>query len=263
MKKIALFLIFVLGVSAANAWVKPCDEAIVLLAMEHLTPEAKAVVSKHLGRKIGDDVQYLYALERAGKATHTKEIHYLHFDKKMKLKKMKKNDAYAETINALKVVAKHKSASSEEVTQALRVVINLMSDMHHISNVRIDNIDHSKSDFKFHYPRAEYGKKRKEKSSAMWHKIWHNYCNYPNGFSPRYRAYDMKICMRSRFDEFSKGSLKDWATESGKMAASYLEKFKPNAQVSLVDRLMIDEVNYDQMIKASCRLATLLNQTIK
>lgn len=263
MKKIALFLIFVLSVSAANAWVKQCDEAIVLLAMEHLTPEAKAVVSKHLGRKIGDDIQYLYALERAGKATHTEEIHYLHFDKKMKLKKMKKNDAYAEMLNALKVVAKHESAPSEEVTKALRVVINLMSDMHHISNVRIDNIEHSKSDFKFQYPAAEYGKTRKEKRTAKWYALWRNYCNYPNGFSPRYRAYDMKICLRSRFNEFSKGSLKDWATESGQMAASYLEKFKPNAQVSLVDRLMVNEVNYDQMIKASCRLATILNQTIK
>ena len=94
-------------------------------------------------------------------------------------------------------------------------------------------------------------------------RIQHRIQTEARGFSPKYRAYDMKICMRCRFDEFSKGSLKDWASESGRMAASYLELFQPDEAVSIVDRLNIDVANYDQMIKASCRLATLLNQTIE
>ena len=262
MKKIALFLALVMSVSVANAWFKVCDEAVVILAAEHLTPKAKSVVDSYLGTKYGDDVQYLYALEKAQKAKHTEEIHFLHLDKNFNPKKMKKNDAYVEILKALKVVEKRDTYSSEEVTTALRTIINLMCDMHTISNVRIDNIPHSHDDFKFKFS-SEYGKSSKNVRVVKWSAIWNNYCNYPRGFSPKYRAYDMKICMRSRFDEFSKGSLKDWASESGRMAASYLELFQPDEAVSIVDRLNIDVANYDQMIKASCRLATLLNQTIQ
>ena len=59
-----------MSVSVANAWFKVCDEAVVILAAEHLTPKAKSVVDSYLGTKYGDDVQYLYALEKAQKSKH-------------------------------------------------------------------------------------------------------------------------------------------------------------------------------------------------
>ena len=61
MKKIFLFLAFALTASVANAWIKQCDEAVVILAVEHLNPEAKMIVEKYLGNNYADDIKYLYA----------------------------------------------------------------------------------------------------------------------------------------------------------------------------------------------------------
>lgn len=263
MRKIAIFLMLVLSVSVANAWVKHCDEAVVILASENLTPEAKALIDEYLGTEYGDDVQYLYALEKAKKAEHTAEIHFLHFDKKLKPKKVKGDDAYAAIVKSLDVVAKHKSHSKEEVTVALRTIINLMCDIHHVSNVRIDKIAHSMADFTYQFPASEMGKGRKKFNTVYWSRTWHNYNTYPRGFSAQYRAYDLRVYLGNRFAEYSKGELKDWAKETAVMAKSYLATFKPDAIVGHVERLSLFDVNNDQMVKASCRLAALLNSVLK
>ena len=263
MKKIAIFLVLVLSVSVANAWFKPCDEAVVILASEHLTPETKALLDQYLGTDYNDDVQYLYALEKAKKAKHTTEIHFLHLDKKLKPKKVKGDDAYVAIVNSLNVVANHKSHSAEEVTTALRTIINLMCDIHTISNVRIDKIPHSMADFTYQSPGAEMGKARKKMNTYKWSATWHNYNNYPRGFSAQFRAYDFKICLDGKFAEYSSGTFKDWAKENGTLAKSYLETFAPDAVVGHVERLSLNDVNYEQMIKAGCRLAALLNTTLK
>ena len=263
MKKIAIFLALVLSVSVANAWVKHCDEAIVILASEHLTPETKALLDKYLGTEYNDDVHYLYALEKAKKAKHTSEIHFLHLNKKLQPKKVKGDDAYAAIVTSLKVLDNHSAYSKEDVTTALRVIINLMCDIHHVSNVRIDKIEHSMADFKYQFPASEMGKGRKKLNTHYWSKTWHNYNTYPRGFSAQYRAYDLRVYLGDRFAEYSKGELKDWAKETAVMAKSYLATFKPDAVVGHVERLSLNDVNNDQMVKASCRLAALLNATLK
>ena len=177
MKKIVISLMLVLSVSVANAWVQHCDEAVVILASEHLTPETKALLDQYLGTDYNDDVQYLYALEKAKKAKHTTEIHFLHLDKKLKPKKVKGDDAYVAIVNSLNVVANHKSHSAEEVTTALRTIINLMCDIHTISNVRIDKIPHSMADFTYQSPGAEMGKARKKMNTYKGSATWHNYNN--------------------------------------------------------------------------------------
>ena len=262
MKKIFLFLAFAFTALAANAWNKVCDEAAVILASQHLTPAAKSVVDKYLGTKYNDDVQYLYALEKANKATHSKEIHYLYLDKKLKPKKSKSGDAYSAINDALKVVKAHETQSQEEVTAALRTIINLMCDMHMLSNIHIDKIPHSKYDFEFVYPGGEYGKRKKSVNKSRWYRVWAGF-NYPRGFSAAYRAYDMKLCLDDRYAELTKGTLADWATDNGRIAAHYLEIFQPDRTVPYMDYMMRESVSYDMLVKASCRLAALLNDVLK
>ena len=64
MKKIILVLALALTVSVANAWNKPADEGVVILAKKHLSAEAKSLLNEYLGESYADDVQYLYTLER-------------------------------------------------------------------------------------------------------------------------------------------------------------------------------------------------------
>ena len=107
MKKIFILFALVLATAAAYAWPNNCHEGIVILAVEHLTPQAKSAVNKYLGESYTDDIKYLYKLEKAGKAKHGEEIHYLHLAKNLKpnAKKKSQNDAYIASTSSWRLSA--------------------------------------------------------------------------------------------------------------------------------------------------------------
>ena len=265
MKKIILILALALSTSIAYAWHDNCHEGIVILAVEHLNPNAKSAVNKYLGNSYGDDIKYLYKLEKANKAKHTEEIHFLHLDKKFKpkTKKGNTNDAYVAIKKSLEVIKTHNEHPAKEVTAALRTLIDLMCDIHDLAHYRIKGYPHSYDDFTYLVPKSERGKNAKKMSKAKWSTSWSRFGNYPAGFSGQYRAFDMKLCLDGRFDEFTKGNLLNWIADNGAIAASYLDMCYPEEVVPFMDYKGMEDVNYDMMIKASCRLAKLLNESIK
>ena len=265
MKKIFLILALALTCSVAYAWHNNCHEGVVILAVEHLTPEAKAAVEKYLGESYNDDIKYLYKLEKANKGKHTEEIHYLHLDKKFKpaAKKGNQNDAYIAINNQLEIIKAHNSHTPKEVTVALRTLINLMCDIHDLAHIRIKNYPHSYYDFTYKVAKAEFGKNSKKLVPYQWSKTWNSFGNYPAGFSGQYRAYDMKLCLDDRFNELTKGNLLNWIADNGRIAAYYLDIYLPDEVVPYMDHKTREDVNYDLIIKASCRLAVLLNEAFK
>ena len=270
MKKIFVLLAFVVTVSVASAWSRKCDEAVMIIASEHLTPEAGKVVKKYLGKSFADDVQYLYDTEKVQFKQMSKsarkaaaEIHFLHLNSELQPKNVKGNDALKATEQALEIIRNRNAHSKAEVTAALRTVINLMCDMHNLSKVRIDGIKHSFRDFKYTIPGGEYGRHAKETKTGRWSKSWNAFDGGYGFFSVDYWAYDMRIFIGDKYAEFAKGTLREWVAESGVLAAKYLEIYKPNVVVPYMDRRWSTPVAYDMMIKASCRLAALLNETIK
>ena len=265
MKKIFLILALALTCSAAHAWQDNCHEGIVILATEHLNPEAKGAVEKYLGTSYNDDIKYLYKLEKAGKAKHTEEIHFLHLDKKFKpnTKKIGQNDAYVAINKQLEIIKAHNNHSAADVTAALRSLIDLMCDIHDLAHYRIKNYPHSNDDFIYLVPKADYGKNAKKMGKSKWSTTFSRFGGYPAGFSGAYRAYDMKLCLDGRFEEFTKGNLLSWIASNGKIAASYLDLCMPDEVVPFMEHKRIEDVNYDMMIKASCRLAKLLNESFK
>jgi hypothetical protein len=265
MKKIFLILALALTTSVANAWYKNCDEGIVILAVEHLTPNAKSAVDKYLGESYVDDIKHLYRLEKLGQAKHSEDIHYLHLTNTFKpdVKKKTKNDAYVAINSSLEVIKNHNKNTPQQVTEALRALINLMCDIHDLSHIRIKGYPHSYEDFIFLVPTSESEKGMKRPRKIQWSTSWSRYGNYPAGFSGAYRAYDMKLCLDGRFDEFTKGGLLDWIADNGAIAASYLDVCLPDEILPYMDDKKREDVNYDMMIKASCRLAKLLNEAFK
>ncbi len=263
MKKILMFSALVLSVLTANAWARSAEEAAVIVATRNINPKAQKFVKKHLGKTFEDDIRYLYTKEGKQAIPHTKEIHYLHLDKDFQPKSVGENDAYAAIEKAMEVVRNYKSYSKAEVTRALRTVICLMVDIHHLPNVRIDNIPHSQRDFSYKFHPTEVGKKRERLEVAKWSKMGKNYGGYPRGFSGEWRAYDITLYLGDRFAEYSKGTLKDWVADNGALAARYLAIYQPDAVVSCLDNKYTEPVNYDLIVKASCRLAALLNDAIK
>ena len=265
MKKIFILLALVFTTLAANAWHNNCHEGIIILAVEHLNPQAKSAVEKYLGTEYSDDIKYLYKLEKANNAKHTKEIHYLHLAKNLKpsAKKNNLNDAYISINKSLEVIKAHNQHPEQKVTEALRTLIDLMCDIHDLAHIRIKGYPHSYEDFIYLVPKSELGKGAKKMSKARWSTSWSRFANYPAGFSGAYRAYDMKLCLNGRFDEFTKGYLRDWIADNGTIAISYLNKCMPDKVIPYMEHKKMEDVNYDMMIKASCRLAKLLNEVFK
>ena len=267
MKKIFILLALAFTTSIAQAWHNNCHEGIVILATEHLTPEAKSAVVKYLGENYNDDIKYLYKLEKAGKAKHSEGIHYLHLDKKFKpitKKHNSKNDAYVAINEQLGVIKAHNKYSKAEVTAALRTLIDLMCDIHDLAHICIKGYPHSYDDFTYLTPKSESSKGLKNPVKVTWLKTWSRFGNYPAGFSGAFRAYDMKLCLDGRFEQFTKGGLLDWVADNGAIAASYLDICMPEEVVPfMVYRENMEDDNYDMMIKASCRLAKLLNEAFK
>ena len=265
MKKIILVLALILTASAAYAWHDNCHEGIVILAVEHLNPKAKAEVEKYLGKSFNDDIKYLYKLEKAKQASHSKEIHYLHLAKnfKPKAKKSDKNDAYNAINNSLAIIKSHDKHSAQEVTVALRTLIDLMCDIHDLAHIRIKGYPHSYEEFIYLVPKAESGKSAKKMIKTKWSTSWSRWGNYPAGFSGAFRAYDMKLCLDNRYEEFTKGNLLNWIADNGSIAASYLTKCRPDEVLPYMEQKKMEDVNYDMMIKAACRLSVLLNEAFK
>ena len=261
MKKIFLLVAFALTVSVASAWHKNCNAGAVALAVRHLTPEAKSIVDKHLGAAYEDDCGYIYALERKKEVFFTKEVHYLHLDENFQPMSVEGDDALATIEKSLNVLRAHKSHSNAEVKKALRYVINLMCDIHNFSNIRIENIAHSQADFSFKRQKSEY--KPNEYITYQWSTFWLKLSNSLGVFHADLWAEDMELCHGGKYEEFTKGTLRDWAADNGAKAAGYLAKISPDSVITLREYLEMDFVNYDMVTRAGFRLAALLNEALK
>jgi hypothetical protein len=262
MKKIFLMLAFVATVSVASAWEKRPDEGVFLLAVKHLSPEAKAMVENYLGTTYNDDAYYLRTLEAKKKATHSKELRYLHLSADLKPIGVEGEDALKGIEQALAVVRARDSHSKAEVVKALRTLINLMCDMHNFGYVRIEGIPQSQTDFEFTCYSGDYGK-RKTTSSVKWGRLWDSYTYWHGGFSGDLWAEDMELCLGEKRAELSKGSLHDWATQIGKKAAELYSRIDASYVMTRRERNELEDLNYEMMTRAGYRMAVLLNEAVK
>lgn len=233
------------------------------MATKHLEPKAKAVVDRYLGAKYSDDVLYLRALESKKKATHTQEIHFVHLDENLQPMKVEGDDALVALEEALAVVAAYETRSDEEVTLALRIVINLMSDIHHISSYRLAAIPYSQDTYTISRRTYDYGKEKGEITKSRWQRMWSAFSKRYTGFSGEFWAYDMNLGRGKMKEEYSKGTPREWVVEVGAISTSYLNKFTPDYVLTPFEYNSLEEVNYDMMARASFRLAAVLNSTIK
>ena len=261
MKKIALICLLALTVSTANAWIPKVDEGIVILAVNNLSDSAKANLTEYLGTSYQDDVHYLYELESKKKGKYSKEVHYLHFDSNLQHAAGEGDDALKMIEQSVEVVRNRASHSKAEVTTALRTIINLMCDMHNIANVRIEGVPHSQKDFFVKFRAADMGKKKEDLMKSRWSRFW---SFTPAGFPSAQWAYDISVCFGDQAEELKKGTLREWADEMGKQAATYYEEITPDVVLTRLRRNVLTQItNYEYVGRASYRLSALLNEILK
>ena len=251
-------LALALTVSIASAWERRPDEGVVLLAVKHLTPEAKSMVEKYLGTTYNDDVFYLRNLEAKKVATHSKELRYLHLSADLKPIGVEGEDALKGIEQSLDVIRTRDSRSKADVVAAMRTLINLMCEMHNICYVRIEGVPQSQADFRFDCYGGDIGS-RKKTTLITWSKFWDSYTYWHGGFSGALWAEDMELCLGEKRAELSKGSLHDWVAQIGATAAELYSRINPEYDMTRRERNELEELNYEMMTRASYRLAVLLN----
>ena len=262
MKKIFLVVAFALVASMANAWNVRQDEAVVILAAKHLSPKAKIMVDKCLGTSYADDVQYIYNLENKKASKYSKEVHYLHLDASLRPMKVDGDDALATLEQMMTLVRTSNQHSKEEVTNALRVIINLVCDIHNFSNVRIANVPYSQQDFTFLCYSGDVGK-RKTTSKVKWSRFWNSYGGWHSGFSGDLWAEDIEVCYGKKCIELSSGTLHDWVAHIGTEAARLYKRINPEYAMTRRERNELEYLNYEMIARAGYRLAALLNDITK
>lgn len=259
MKRIILLVsVLVLVISSASAWGVRQDEAAVMLAAKYLSPQAKTLVSDYLGDSYADDIAYIYNLEKKKQSTYSKGVHKLHLKADLTPADVEGDDALKVLEQALEVVRNHSSRSQDEVTTALRVVINLMCDIHNFANITIEGIPHSQSDFI-----VQNLDGKGEVSKRKWSNFFPGYSSFHAGYSAAYWVKDFEVCYNGKMAELSAGSLHDWVRANGAKAAELYEVIRPEVVMPLRQRLEYESLAYEMVARTGYRLAALLNETIK
>ncbi len=264
MRKITLSLLFVFAALLVNAqtqaWEKRVHEGSVLLARTTLSEDAKAFVKSYLGQSFYEDVQYLYNLERKKQASHTPEIHYLHLDKNLRPMKVETEDIVTGIEEAMQIVRTRDGRERTEVVNALRTIINLMSDMHTISHIRIEGIPQSWEEFQLVCYSGDTPKYNKRKHSIRWSRFWNVFNAWHNGMTGAMWAYDYEMAFGHKAKNYTAGSLHDWASDCGKTAVEMFKWAAPEYEMSRIQRNELKDLHFEMMAKAGYRLGVLLEE---
>ena len=263
MKKIFLTLALVMGVYTAQAWNWVYDQAAWLWAYENLTPEAQTEVKKYLGENIRSQVQTFEAARKKGQLLETADWRTISLDMYLKPVVNDDKNAIAQLENAVEVVKNRASKSEEEVAFAIHKIIELTIDMHNVGNVYLEEFAYSKEDFEFQQSAGGYGKREKFKT-RKWKHFWsYGFSVFHSAWSAEMHIRDLKVCHGRYKEQYQAGTVRDWATDMGKVVQPLYSWAGPDCYLSRQAHAENEEVFLAGVARASCRIAALLNAAVK
>ena len=263
MKKIFIALALILGVKSAQAWNWVYDQAALLLAFENMTPAAQAEMKKCLGEDIRKQVQTFEQARKKGNLTESASWRTISLDMNLKPVVADDNNAIAQLEKAVEVVKNRASKDNEEVELAIRKIIELTIEMHNIGNVYLEEFPYSKEDFEYQHSMGGYGKKEKFKS-RKWKGLWsYGFSVFHSAWSAEMHVRDLKVCHGRYKEQYMAGSIRDWATDMGKLVKPLYEWAMPHCQLSRQAHAEEEERFYAGVARASFRIAALMNEATK
>lgn len=263
MKKIFIALALILGVKSAQAWNWVYDQAALLLAFENMTPAAQAEMKKYLGEDIRKQVQTFEQARKKGNLTESASWRTISLDMNLKPVVADDNNAIAQLEKAVEVVKNRASKDNEEVELAIRKIIELTIEMHNIGNVYLEEFPYSKEDFEYQHSMGGYGKREKFKS-RKWKHLWsYGFSVFHSAWSAEMHVRDLKVCHGRYKEQYMAGSIRDWATDMGKLAKPLYEWAMPYCQLSRQAHAEEEERFYAGVARAAYRIAALMNEATK
>ncbi len=262
MKRLFITLALAMGVYTAQAWNWVYDQAALLLAFENLTPAAQAEMKKYLGENIRQQIQTFEQARKKGELLETAEWRTVSLDMDLKPVVADDKSAIAQIENAVEVVKNRASKSNEEVAFALHKIIELTIEMHNVANVYLEEFPYSKEDFEFQQSAGGYGKKEKFKS-RKWKHFWsYGFSVFHSNWSAEMHVRDLKVCQGRYKEQYMAGTIRDWATDMGRLVKPLYEWGAPGCALSRQAHAENEELFLAGVARAAYRIAALLNGAI-
>ena len=263
MKKIFIALALIMGVSTAQAWNWVYDQAALLLAFENMTPEAQSVMKKYIGENIRQQIQTFEQARKKGELLETADWRTISLDMDLKPVVADDKSAIAQLEKAVEVVKNRASKSDEEVAFAIHKIIELTIEMHNVGNVYLEEFPYSKEDFEFQQSMGGYGAKEKFRA-RKWKHFWsYGFSVFHSNWSAEMHVRDLKVCQGRYKEQYMAGTIRDWATDMGKLVKPLYEWADPTCKLSRQAHAENEELFLAGVARAAYRMAALMNNAIK
>lgn len=265
MKKIVLLLVFALSVSTTKAWVNVLDQSAMVLASQNLTPAAQERVKEILkGGELKDHTHYLIRVRKGGAAQHTRGWNLLHLDSNLQPVRGIEKDALTQLELAAETLRSYATNSDSLNMASLELILQLVPDMHTVSNVRIEGVPYSQKDFSWTLTYGKEGTKAEKRRTLKWNSFWQSrFAGFHSGFSPEFYAEDYGVAYGAKREEFQKGTPADWAHDIGVAVRPLYDWAAQDYVMCNQQQLELEDLFFTQVAKAGYRIAALLNDIFK
>lgn len=265
MRKTILAVILIAATLSAKAWSTAYDKAVLLVASQNYNPETYRLVSRYVNEDHTRASNHLAWHRRNGRHLHTAGWHTLHLDKNLQPAAKDENDAYVQVEKALEIIRNRDQHDEDVVKLAVHTVMNLVIDMHNLSNVVIEDIPLSGTDFNVPTSKGTARGKAPKIVDYSWKILWtHRYATYHGAYSPQMWATDIMLMFGDKKAEFSAGTLRDWTTDIGTYTKKIYGVLEANNGQFLHATIQAhEELHMSCLARAAYRIAALLNENLK
>ena len=266
MRKIILAAVLLAATFSVKAWNSSYDKAVYLVAAQNYNPKTLRLVQQYVNEDVTKASNHLSWHRKNGRHLESAGWHKLHLDASLQPAAKDENDAYVQVEKALEIIRNRKDHDDAVVSFAVYTVMNLIVDMHNLSNVVIEDIPLSHlDDFQVGTSKGTANGKKATITPYSWKSLWsHRYVTYHGAYSPQMWAKDIVIMHGNKKEEYSNGSLKEWTNEIGKYTKEVygvLEAGNGNFLHPTIQEH--EEFHMSCLARAAYRIAVLLNENLK
>jgi hypothetical protein len=265
MKKIILVVALIAATLSAKAWHIRYDQGVLLAAAQNYNPVTRQLVQRYVGEDMSKPANYLASLRKEGKLLESADWHKLHLNADLKPAAADDKDAYVQIEKALEILRNHKQHHEKSVRFALCTVMNLVIDMHNISNVAIEGVANSGTDFQYTSSKGTANGRPAKFFLASWKELWTNrYVYQHSGYTSAMWANELEVMFGDKKAHYSAGTLADWSNDIGQYTKKVHGVLEANEGKFLHATIQAHEdLHMSCMARAAFRIAALLNENFK
>ncbi|MBR4850156.1 MAG: hypothetical protein IKV09_04415 [Alistipes sp.] len=246
--------------ATAFAWSNHAAATIAEIASRHLTEEARTGINAILGSPLSENCNYLLKERKEGRLAQSSEWHYAEVDSNLNPKLDNPSNAITQIETLVAALRNRNELQYKDLRHNLLTLVNLVSDIHCVANIRIEGIDHSYKNFQFTTWNNRSGK-RARYAKRKWYYYWGVlYAARRSVFSTQGYADEIMLFCKPDLQKYSTGTPSDWVTETAKDTRYALENgFAPEATIRAEVLNAFETIHEKCLARAGCHLAVLLN----